>query len=253
MSTETVSKGAGIIPDFFHDIIAYIIPGYTSIIVILVNYSIITRTGLNFFKDLNFSSLSVLFIIAYVIGRFLEQFGKETIHNKKLPYFHGMNSPKYSLVLDDDDKTYSTVFKDKLKTKISEWSTKSLGENFIDQCKSENKDDYFNLIQFYLRERFPAVALYEKKQNANIVLSRSLSILFILNFVIHLICVLALTNFKNIEFSTIGCIWIVTSILLGIFFFLRFRQNQKYHAMYIFENFLATKKLLKKSDTDDDD
>jgi hypothetical protein len=247
MSESPISKGTGIIPDFFHDIIAYIIPGYVAIIAIIINVIIITNQGIDLLDKVNLTSISILFLIAYVIGRFFEQLGLKTIHNRKFPFVgkkQKTESPKWTLLFKDD--IYSSEFKKSLLSKITEWCEKTLGSDFMSKCESEKKDDYFNLIQFYLRERYPAVAFYEKKQNATIVLTRSLTIIFFVNaLLIYPILLVYFSKLENVEFSGLGLIWILGALAFSFVFYSRFKQDQKYHAMYIFENFIGLKKTLK--------
>ncbi|MDE5419145.1 hypothetical protein L3049_14185 [Labilibaculum sp. DW002] len=247
MADDNISKGAGIIPDFFHDIIAYIIPGYIVIVTVIVNITIITNKGWANIEKINFASISISFIVAYVLGRFFEQLGKITIHNRVFPFVlkaHKRPSPKWTLIFDEENDEYSSVFKARLIVKIKEWYKTTLGDDFIEKCKFEIKDDYFNLIQFYLRERFPAVALYEKKQNATIVLTRSLTLIFFSNILLYPIVLGCLTRFKDVTWSPLAFIWILGTIIFSIVLYSRFKQDQKYHAMYIFENFMGLKKLL---------
>ena len=267
MTETTLSKGTGgtgIIPDFFHDIIAYIIPGCIAIITVIINNIIIAKQEIDFFEKDNLTTILLLFLIAYVLGRFFEQLGRMTIHNRKFLFFgkkRKINSPKWTLLFPDaknaDDKNadakdadddYTEIFKEKLRSNIGEWceDTLGLGKEFMGECgeKGKEKDDYFNLIQYYLREKYPAVALYEKKQNATIVLTRSLTVIFFMNIILfYPIQTLLLINFQNIEFSGLGLIWVLSSLLLGYVFHSRFKLDQKYHAMYIFENFMGLKKL----------
>jgi len=238
MTEKTFSKGAGIIPDFFHDILAYIIPGYSAIILVVMNNSIINGQGFDYFKEIDFLTISIMFLVAYVIGRFFEQLGKIIIHSKK-------NNPKWSLIFDEKSTDYTQEFKESVNEKIKSWLINTFDEKFLEECIKDKKDDYFNIIQFYLRERFPAVALYEKKQNANIVLTRSLSLIFVMNIIIYFIMMFITTECENINFSWTATSWILVNLLFSYVFYLRFKQDRKYHAMYIFENFMALKKLLK--------
>lgn len=139
---------------------------------------------------------------------------------------------------------YSKPFKDNLTRKIAKWLELQDGEALINECKSNQKDDYFNLIQFYLRERFPSVALFEKKQNANITLMRSLSIAFALNILLYFIQLGLFYDFDQLTFNGLVTAWLLSCMICAIVAYHRFRLDQKYHAMYVFESFIATKKLL---------
>jgi hypothetical protein len=238
----------GIIPDFFHDVIAYLIPGYTLLFIMFLNTYVAKSESLFTEKEIGIFYFFVITVIAYVIGRFLEHLGYWSIHHKTL--LRKDVHPKWSLVFDDSQTKYTEAFRKNLKEKIETFLKNQDGENLITQCKENKKDDYFNLIQFYLRERFPSVAVYEKKQNATIVLTRSLAIGFLLNIFIYFLTVYLLVD--QAEFSIKALIWVATNIIFSYIFYLRFRLDQKYHAMYIFEAFIATKKLLKKTPKDMD-
>lgn len=245
---ETKGNGlTGLIPDFFHDVIAYLIPGFTVVCLIFFNVYVATKEVLIKPTDLGVAGFFFIFIIAYVVGRFLEQVGYDLIHHKKFPFF-GENceetGPKWSLLFDDSEKFYTTVFKNNLTKKIEELLDKQDGSNLMKECKDTKRDDYFNLIQFYLRERFPSVALYEKKQNATIVLTRSLCIGFFFNIVIFLLALYFLGHLEQIKHSHKAILWITLNLIFAIVFYSRFLLDKKYHAMYIYETFISMKKLL---------
>jgi hypothetical protein len=255
---ETESMKVGIIPDFFHDIIAYIIPGYTSLVLFTCNLYIIGLLKPSFTKDIDIKGFSLSVLGAYVIGRFYEQLGFMTIHRRKFPFIrcckkfpkvcksNKIPSPKWSLIFDSNDEHYTKPFKDNVAKKIMEWIENQDGASLLSTCKEEKKDDFFNLIQFYLRERFPSVALYEKKQNATIVMSRSLAIIFTCNILIYfLLLLIPVLQGAEVTFSLIAVYWIVANLLFSGIFYIRFQQDKVYHAMYIFETFIAMKKLLK--------
>lgn len=246
----------GSIPDFFHDLLAYIIPGYTALIIFVTNLFI---SGLSNFqeissliKDLGVAWFLLSFIVAYVIGRFFEQLGFLAIQHRQPPSFHKIPSPKWSLILDDIDSTYTDTFKNNAAKKIGEWLENQKGDDLIKECRNKRKDDYFNLIQFYLRERFPSIALYEKKQNANIVLTRSLTLIFFLNIISYLLIDMRLlfNGWDAWSFSVLALLWIIVNLSFCYILYQRFRKDQMYHAMYIFESFIATKKLLESKGKD---
>ena len=242
-----LEKAGGIIPDFFHDIIAYLIPGTIAIIVVyfdvviyldkvVINRSLIEPLSYPIVKSpYGISEFLLFLVIAYVIGRFFESISYWFIHKISRKYKHYLlfhvNSP------------YSNAFRTNLEKKIVDHLKLQNGEEIIASCKKSNKkqDDFFNLIQFYLRERFPNVAYYEKKQNAIKITSRSLVVIFAFNI---LTC-LALKWLCNIPFILW---WTLLQFILAIAFWYRFRQDNKYHAMYIYETFIATKPLLKAKD-----
>lgn len=256
--TESEPIKVGIIPDFFHDIIAYIIPGYTVIILLLSNFYIIGIFPQLFNINLDIKGYSLSLLIAYVVGRFFEQFGLMTIHhrkillikkleNKKLPsikFAVKTLSPKWSLLFEPENKSYTESFKKNVIAKIQSWLDLQEGTPLMKECKDKHKDDYFNLIQFYLRERFPAVALYEKKQNATIVLTRSLSIIFAANIFFYNMSLYIHFSWHETSLNATAIIWIVTNMLFSWIFYKRFQQDKIYHAMYIFETFISTKKFL---------
>ncbi len=70
---EAGPNKVGIIPDFFHDIIAYIIPGYTALILFVCNLYIIGLLEISFIKDFDLKGFSLSLLVAYVIGRFFEE------------------------------------------------------------------------------------------------------------------------------------------------------------------------------------
>ena len=243
---DSASNKVGIIPDFFHDIIAFIIPGYTALILFVCNLVIIGLLEASTIKDIDLKGFSLSLVVAYVIGRFFEQLGLIIIHHRKFPFFLASSkipSPKWSLIFDEKDGHYTPPFKNNVAKKIEEWLEKQDGTTLLSTCKDKNKDDYFNLIQFYLRERFPSVALYEKKQGATIVLTRSLALVFACNILIYLLLLPLLR--AEITFSLIAIYWLIFNLLFSYVLYRRFQQDKIYHAMYIFETFIAMKKLLK--------
>lgn len=248
MSETIISKGIGIIPDFFHDLLAYVVPGYVMIILLFANYFALTGWDMKIF-DVSFVLVSLSFIVAYIFGRFFEQVGKKTIHKKS---FHKRKVIRPKLDLLFKPGNYSKNFRDKLINKIGTWYDSDEGQKFMEECKNNSQDDYFNLIQYYLRARFPEVALYEKKQNANIVLSRSLSIIFFINIALYFITLLILKFEYGMafEWSISGTFYLLSLLILSIGFYSRFRTDQKYLAMYVFENFIGLKKLLKSKKSD---
>ena len=249
IENDTISsKSTGIIPDFFHDIIAYIIPGYMAIIICIVNYLILSKQNFNVIQELNVKDVGVSLVVAYVLGRFFEHIGYMCIHKKKFPFFRKADhviSQKWYLIFDKNDTTYTDVFKDNLIQKIEEWLEKQNSKALLDQCRNHKNDDYFNLIQFYLRERFPDVALYEKKQNSQIILSRSLAVIFFLNALIYFFMAATLANSQDMTTHKIDATWVLLNVIVSFVFYQRFKQDKIYHAMYIFETFVAMKKLLK--------
>ncbi len=248
-NNEAVSKNIGIIPDFFHDIIAYIIPGYSTLILFACNLYIIGLIEISFINDIDIKGISFSLIVAYVIGRFFEQFGLITIHNKVFPFFGSKGNkfkPKYSLIFEHKDckennDDYTKRFQKIVEKCIKAWLLENLGEDkLLDKCKTNAKDDYFNLIRFDLRERYPSVAMYEKKQNANIVMNRSLAIIFISNILIYWLLVFdLLQRGDEINFSLNAVFWILLNLLFSIVLYKRFKKDKIYHAMYIFETFVA--------------
>ena len=173
----------------------------------------------------------------------------------KFPFFGKKSkviTPKWGLLFDKENKSYTKSFKSNLIKKLREWLVRQDGEGLINECQENGKDDYFNIIQFYLRERFPLVALYEKKQNATIVLMRSLAVGFALNIVLYFIVLYMLVPYKNINFSLTAVVWVFVNVLFSSVFYSRFKQDKKYHAMYIYETFIATKRLLNKRGDDGD-
>jgi len=252
---EEGTKGngvTGLIPDFFHDVIAYLIPGYTVISFLLIDVYVVTHKVPLDLNNFNMASFFFFTVLAYVIGRFLEQVGYKFIHHRKFPFLGESNkifTPKWTLVFDDNDKSYTKTFKSNIVNKIEEWLDKQNGKKLIEECKQNKKDDYFNIIQFYLRERFPLVALYEKKQNATIVLTRSLAVWFMLNTIVYFLILYMFVPSNSVGFSLTPFVWIVVNVLFSIVFYSRFKLDKKYHAMYIYETFIAMKKLLKKKDS----
>lgn len=243
---ETVTNKIGVIPDFFHDIYAYIIPGYTALTLFIGNAFILGTKPDLFINNFDLKDFSLSLVAAYVLGRFFEQIGLMTIHHRKFPFVFQsckIPSPKWSLIFDPKDRHYSDPFKNNMAKKIEEWLERQDGTLLLSTCKTNRQDDYFNVIQFYLRERFPSVALYEKKQNASIVLTRSLAIIFFCNILVYS---LMLTLQKGeLIFSLSAFYWISANILFSSVLYMRFQQDKVYHAMYIFETFIAMKKLLK--------
>lgn len=250
---ESANKQIGLIPDFFHDIIAFIIPGWVFIVLIAIDALILKIITVKELTSIDLNIYLSVVVSSYVIGRFFEQMGILTIHYSapKLlkKWFKYESNPKWSLLFDDNEEKYTKSFKDNAIKKISQWLKKQDGEELIKQCKESKKDDYFNIIQFYLRERFPAVALYEKKQNATIILSRSLALIFLSNALVYnLIAVLYYpVSSLSINIHSVAFWWVIAQIFSAVIFYSRFVKDKYYHAMYIIEAFIATKKLLKTS------
>lgn len=248
---ETKGNGiTGLIPDFFHDVIAYLTPGYTLIFLAFINVYVATRELPFKINDVGLGAFFILTVLAYVVGRFLEQVGYICIHHRKFPFFGKNNktiTPKWGLVFDENDKSYTTSFKTNIAKKVEKWLVKQDGKALMEECKNNKKDDYFNIIQFYLRERFPLVALYEKKQNATIVLTRSLAVVFFLNIILYFFTLYLMVPADAIKFNIATSAWIVMNVLFSIVLYSRFQQDKKYHAMYIYETFIAMKKLLRKN------
>lgn len=246
---EDKKSNIGTIPDFFFDIIAFIIPGYTILLLIIIDYQVMGHPLFNKYDNLNLSSVSISLLIAYVLGRLFEHFGYLTVHKKYFPFFNSSkeNKPKWEIVFDENQKYYTQSFQENLKKKLTEWLKNQNAEKMIEECSDTNnkKDDYFNLIQFYLRERFPNIALYEKKQNATIVLTRSLFLIFSINIILYFVFLFANVDVSNIKFTLNASLWIGFNLLSAFIFYKRYHQDKIYHAMYIFEAFIATKKLLK--------
>ncbi|HEV2111388.1 MAG TPA: hypothetical protein VGT99_08545 [Gammaproteobacteria bacterium] len=236
----------GVIPDFFHDILAYLIPGYVALILCLVDWRLAQGESLLTKDEFGFFGLFAAFVSAYVIGKAFEQVGYRLIHTREWPYTKKARKrmPKWRLLF--EEPFYTNAFKKELQKAIGEWYKTYGGPAVVEECKGSEKDEYFNLIQFYLRERFPAVALYEKKQNAAIVLSRSLSLIFLVNIVFyHVFLLVAIFGVWHTHFDPAVLTWLVVNGLFSWIFYFRFIQDNRYHAMYIFETFIATKKLLK--------
>lgn len=247
---ESANKQIGLIPDFFHDIIAFIIPGWVFIILILINALILKIISISDFSEIDLNIYLSVIVASYVLGRLFEQLGLLTVHYSspailKSKFKFGVN-PKWSLLFDDDEDKYTETFKKNAVKKITEWLKNQDGEELIKECIKTKKDDYFNIIQFYLRERFPAVALYEKKQNATIILSRSLSLIFICNTVIYSLMSIIFYPLSDLTISldSIAFWWVLALIASSLIFYTRFIKDKYYHAMYIIEAFIATKKLL---------
>lgn len=238
---------AGIIPDFFHDVIAYLIPGYAAVIITVVVWGTIQGNIINHLEYINNLDVTGFFaatIISYVAGRFFEHVGYKCIHKGNFIFSSNEIGPKWRLLFDTNNDGYTDTFKENLVTKIGEWLYAQKGKALMDDCKKNHKDDYFNLIQFYLRDRFPQVALYEKKQNATIVMTRSLSVIFFLS-TIPLIAYAIGCLCSGSDVSTVIILLSVVFAMSSWVFYNRFKLDRQYHAMYIFESFIATKKLLK--------
>lgn len=250
-----VDKASGIIPDFFHDIIAYLIPGTIVMALAGLDAALYFSQGKASIKNAvtvfesSYSNFLFFVVIAYVLGRFFEALSYSWIHNSKLL---GITNPKYDLIFKDPPEgDYSKPFRENLLEKIKEHLDKQRGEELIAECKRIDKDDFFNVIQFYLRERWPAVAYYEKKQNAVKVTSRSLTLIFAINAVVSILEYIywLSPDWGHLQLKAAPqFLWILLQIAMMVVFFKRFKIDKKYHAMYIYEAFIATKKLLNKKD-----
>lgn len=120
---EAELNRVGIIPDFFYDIIAYIIPGNTALILFTCNLYLIRLSEISFIKDVDLKGFSLSLLVAYVIGRFFEQLGLMTIHRKRIPFFgvsSRIPSPKWSLIFNPKDDHYTESFKNNVAKKIEE-------------------------------------------------------------------------------------------------------------------------------------
>lgn len=237
----------GLIPDFFHDVIAYFVPGYALILLLWMNHYVAFGEPI-IGPDVGWGAFFFLSVAAYIFGRMLGQFGYWLIHHRTFPFLFKKRvpGPKWALLFDDKDEAYSRTFKTNLIQKIEDWLKSQNGQELVAECKQSKKDDYFNLIQFYLRERFPSVALFEKKQNANLNLMRSLSVAFALNILFYMALLLATTGYEQLAFSWPATAWLVACVAFSFLAYHRYRLDQRYHAMYVFETFIAMKKLLAK-------
>ncbi len=241
MLDETTNPG--LIPDFFHDVIAFFVPGFSLLILIWAN-SLLLLGSTYVPTNISLGTFFFASIAAYVIGRILGHAGWLLQHRKFHDLLQETPGPKWSLIFDENDTNYTQVFKKNLITKIENLLKKQKGKELIKECKKKEKDDYFNLIQYYLRERFPSVALFEKKQNANITLMRSLSMAFALNILLYTLQLFLFFESDQIVFSGTALTWLLICLLCSIVAYKRFRLDQNYHAMYVFESFIATRKLL---------
>jgi hypothetical protein len=225
---ESANKQIGLIPDFFHDIIAFLIPGWAFIVLIAINALILKIITINDLSSFDLNIYLSVTVFSYVLGRLFEQIGLLSIHYYSPGFlkntFKFGSNPKWSLLFDDKEKKYTDSFKENAVIKITEWLEKQDGEMLVKECKEQEKDDYFNIIQFYLRERFPAVALYEKKQNATIILSRSLSIIFLSNALIYgLMSIIKYPiSSLSISFSSVAFWWVLAQIFCALIFYTRF-------------------------------
>jgi len=105
---------SGIIPDFFHDVIAYFVPGFTIITLLIVNLFIVSGKLPFTLVDIGIVVFIFASVIAYVIGRVLEQAGYMSIHHKKPPFIGKDNKffiPKWSLLFDEKNEEYTKSFK----------------------------------------------------------------------------------------------------------------------------------------------
>ena len=253
---EGMGAKVGIIPDFFHDIIAHIVPGYTALLLLACDCYVAggeLRASAEWIAQKEFSGLAKAsivmgsLIVAYVIGRFFEEVGVLLIHNRLLCWKpECLASPKWSLIFRAKDHRYTPRFKDLVRGKIEKWlgPSNEAWTSVVADCKERKKDDYFNVIKVYLRERFPSVALYEKKQNALVAMSRSLVMIFVGNMVAYHLFLFGADR-TNLQFSPLATVWLAGNLGFGIVFCLRYRRDQSYYAEYIFEAFVGTKKLRK--------
>jgi len=74
--------------------------------------------------------------------------------------------------------------------------------------------------------------------------TRSLAIVFACNILIYFLLLLTLQR-AEVAFSLIAVYWLIVNLLFSGVLYMRFQQDKVYHAMYIFETFIAMKKLLK--------
>ena len=121
---ESIIKSANqtaIIPDFFHDIIAYLIPGFTALILVLFDSFVYGfKFEFPFTKNV-YLDFFIFLIASYIIGRFFESLGYSLIHK------WGGN-PKYSLLFDTKSDFYTEIFKENIIKKISEHLENQEGE-----------------------------------------------------------------------------------------------------------------------------
>jgi len=118
---ETKGNGiTGLIPDFFHDVIAYLTPGYTFIFLAFINVYVATRELPFKINDVGLGAFFIVTVLAYVVGRFLEQVGYICIHHRKFPFLGKTNrliTPKWGLVFDENDNSYTKAFKTNIAKK----------------------------------------------------------------------------------------------------------------------------------------
>jgi hypothetical protein len=99
-----------------------------------------------------------------------------------------------------------------------------------------------------MRERFPNIAFYEKKQNAIKVKTRSLATIFFFNFFVCLFFwLIYVLHYKEYVVGWLYFWWAIGQLAIAWVFFRRFKLEKEYYAQYIFESFLATRPLLKSS------
>lgn len=245
------SKEIGLIPDFFHDIIAYLLPGMMFLLLVVVDLLILNVINFDITqKTVTWVYLASL-VFSYVVGRFYEEVGLLLFHYRAPKIIEKITGfrikPKWALLFDAGFNKYTNTFKTYLKKRLGDWFKRHGGNDLIIDCENNKTDDYFNVIQFYLRERFPAIALYEKKQNATIILSRSLALIFISNVMIYHAILLQNIYWFQIEFKfwSVSSFYIFSQVVAAAVFYSRFIRDKNYHAMYILEAFIATRKLVK--------
>ena len=69
--------------------------------------------------------------------------------------------------------------------------------------------------------------------------------IFFLNALIYFFMAATLANSQDMTTHKIDATWVLLNVIVSFVFYQRFKQDKIYHAMYIFETFVAMKKLLK--------
>lgn len=99
MLEETTNPG--LIPDFFHDVIAFFIPGYFLLILVWVNNLLILENP-DMPIEISIGTFFFISIAAYVIGRILGQLGFLLLHHREFPnLFKTIPGPKWALLFDE--------------------------------------------------------------------------------------------------------------------------------------------------------
>ncbi|HEY3346889.1 MAG TPA: hypothetical protein VGK71_04635 [Nitrospirota bacterium] len=131
-------KAAGIIPDFFHDIIAYLVPGTIVGVLAYINSIIFTGDPLSF-ASFKAEGIPLALIVIYVIGRFFETISMYFHHTDEKFWFPAClrsGNPKKDLLtyVKDGKNKYSEEFQNSIRRSFANYYKQVNGDCIMFAC-----------------------------------------------------------------------------------------------------------------------